>query len=796
MRSGAIIDRLVYTLGLDTTDLEQGAVKADRTVGRLMRSLGRSFQAGIGFFAGGAIIQTLGDISDAIVDLARDAAMFEDVAIAFENLARSVGENADQLLADLKEAADGTISTMDLMRMASYALGASLPVERLGDLIKVARAVGPIFGMDITQSFERLTQAIAKQERELLDELGITVRVSDAYKQYAEKIGKAAEALTRHEQIAAFANAVLDQGLDIVKRMGGTVDRTSDAFARDNAAMEEARMNFARLALPVATTLLKGLGNVMGKVAQTFEKTEDRLIRLRAEFEKMKEETEDQVETLEKLYERYEELVKQIGDTEPVSEARKHHKELQEVMNEITKIAPQVATGFDKEGNAIGIVNEKLKLHIQLRRQITQLTQAETIREWGKAYLDQSRRVDSLNSRLRELEPRLTKIGDLQLEFEKGTLDAAKALEKLKDIAPEMLWHETPIGVTPEQVREQIKIVSDVYMDEYSRLTQELAETETRRARFAAGLIEITDLKKIEGLMAAYDGINDQIQYGRLNIKAVNDLLLEQSRIAGQLAAMFPFLEGKDISEVIQFTRRLLTDFKAFQLMLKPIRKEVQVTAETLKDEMGKAIKQAEVEWEEAELKGEKLAGSRAEFVLAAIDKVLSKYKISYDQLKKMDIELYGTVVKLWRDIAKAKADQEKRASEEAKKAHDNWVRWYVGTQRDVIRANRQRLEREAKEAEDAEREKQKRITEIISDAYQQRQQDIAELQKYLEGIRVEVLPIWDPDTYFRKLILNAETAEKRLGALAGASTRVRQELVRLGLVDRFEAYRAAAMKL
>ena len=51
-----------------------------------------------------------------------------------------------------------------------------------------------------------------KLEPELLDELGIMVRLDEATQEYAKGIGKTANALTSFEKRQAFMNAVLAEG--------------------------------------------------------------------------------------------------------------------------------------------------------------------------------------------------------------------------------------------------------------------------------------------------------------------------------------------------------------------------------------------------------------------------------------------------------------------------------------------------------------------------------------------------------------------------------------------------------
>ena len=54
-------------------------------------------------------------------------------------------------------------------------------------------------GRDLGDAFDRLVRGAAKLEPEILDELGIMVRLDDAVQQYATELGKSANELTSFE---------------------------------------------------------------------------------------------------------------------------------------------------------------------------------------------------------------------------------------------------------------------------------------------------------------------------------------------------------------------------------------------------------------------------------------------------------------------------------------------------------------------------------------------------------------------------------------------------------------------
>ena len=66
--------------------------------------------------------------------------------------------------------------------------------------------------MDLNDAFDRLVRGAAKLEPEILDELGIMVRLDDAVRDYATELGKVPSQLTSFEKRQAFLNATIKAG--------------------------------------------------------------------------------------------------------------------------------------------------------------------------------------------------------------------------------------------------------------------------------------------------------------------------------------------------------------------------------------------------------------------------------------------------------------------------------------------------------------------------------------------------------------------------------------------------------
>ena len=152
----------------------------------------------------------------------------------------AIGQNAgiamQSLSKGLKQATGNAIALEEAMRSTSMVIGAGFDSSTLERLGTVARNASIALGRDTADSLARLTRGAVKLEPELLDELGIMVRLDEATQEYAKGIGKTANALTSFEKRQAFMNAVLAEGEKKYKALEGTVqtnpyDQLAAAFA-------------------------------------------------------------------------------------------------------------------------------------------------------------------------------------------------------------------------------------------------------------------------------------------------------------------------------------------------------------------------------------------------------------------------------------------------------------------------------------------------------------------------------------------------------------------------------------
>ena len=139
------------------------------------------------------------------------AARVEATIQGVQTLAASVGENGDKVIAKIQQITQGQVSMGEAASAAALALSAGMDLTQIAGLTEAATKASKALGRDLTDAMNRVFKGAAKVEPELLDELGIIVRVDDAVQKYAESLNKTASSLTAFERAQAFTNAIIDQ---------------------------------------------------------------------------------------------------------------------------------------------------------------------------------------------------------------------------------------------------------------------------------------------------------------------------------------------------------------------------------------------------------------------------------------------------------------------------------------------------------------------------------------------------------------------------------------------------------
>tara|TARA_R110000764_G_scaffold88790_1_gene169986 strand:- start:4854 stop:9059 length:4206 start_codon:yes stop_codon:yes gene_type:complete len=196
----------------------------------------------------------------------RGAAQVQTLIEGFTFLGNAAGQTSMQIARGLRDITDGAISMEVALRSSAIAMTSGFNTDQISKLGEVAKNASIALGRNMSDSIDRLFRGVAKLEPEILDELGIMVRLDTAVTKYATSLGKSGTELTGFERRQAFLNETLTQGALKYGSIGDAVetnpyDRLSAAFGD----LTEKGLNLINKFLtPFLTMLSKSSGALVG----------------------------------------------------------------------------------------------------------------------------------------------------------------------------------------------------------------------------------------------------------------------------------------------------------------------------------------------------------------------------------------------------------------------------------------------------------------------------------------------------------------------------------------------------
>ncbi|MHA2220066.1 MAG: hypothetical protein ACXACY_29600, partial [Candidatus Hodarchaeales archaeon] len=251
--------------GLRAVFMELGGAKVLGALKGLRASL-LSVQAAMGLLLAIPIIAKFVRFGKQSSDI---ATRNETLAVSLKTLGEAYGYTSKQIDIAVGQLRDQGITTsaaqQSLMRMAR----ANLEWSEASKLAAIAQGSAVAAGMTSSDAFNRLVLGIQKMEPELLDELGITLRRTEAYKKFAQQMGLNAQQLTDQQKQQAILNEVYAQSekvLDVYGAAMGTAGKQEGSLIR---IQKETQNNvgkmllvFRSLSVEMKTNLWTALRNI------------------------------------------------------------------------------------------------------------------------------------------------------------------------------------------------------------------------------------------------------------------------------------------------------------------------------------------------------------------------------------------------------------------------------------------------------------------------------------------------------------------------------------------------------
>jgi len=177
---------------------------------------------------------------DALFRFLKSSADFRVLTQGQTAFAAATGVAYQSLAKDLQAATRNMVSFRDAAQAGAIGRAAGLSAGQLNELADAAFTVSTALGRDVTDSFNRLIRGVTKAEPELLDELGIVLRLEEATVKYAAALGLNKNQLSIYQKSQAVVNEVLDQAETKFGKINEIMEPNANAIAQLGVAAEGA----------------------------------------------------------------------------------------------------------------------------------------------------------------------------------------------------------------------------------------------------------------------------------------------------------------------------------------------------------------------------------------------------------------------------------------------------------------------------------------------------------------------------------------------------------------------------
>ena len=251
----------------------------------------------------------------AAFQLFKSATDFSNLIKGQEALGAATGIAYKTITGSIQEATDAQLGYAEAARAAAIGTSAGLSPDQLTRLGSAAKNASIALGRDLGDSFDRLVRGVVKAEPEVLDELGIILRLAPATEKYAQSIGKAADELTAFERSQAVANEVLGQAEEKFGLIEAQLDPSVAALNQFLKAFDDIKKSIFEFAagpiasfatflsknilalagvlglfgLSIARTIIPNLHDWKNASKETIEENKTKLAELRGELEATKQ---------------------------------------------------------------------------------------------------------------------------------------------------------------------------------------------------------------------------------------------------------------------------------------------------------------------------------------------------------------------------------------------------------------------------------------------------------------------------------------------------------------------------
>ena len=220
---------------------EKGVIGATANGTKAFSKMRESMTGSTGLVSAYAVLASNVFAATAAFNAFRRAAQVEQLEKGLVAVGAAAGTNLQAVSKGLRNITGEALSAEQAMRATALASASGFNTDQLNNLAKVAKGASLALGRDMGDAFDRLVRGTAKVEPEILDELGIFVRLDQAVQDYADKLGVAESSLTQYDRSQAFLNATITEGLEKYSDLSEKID--PNPYDKLSAALADLQKN-------------------------------------------------------------------------------------------------------------------------------------------------------------------------------------------------------------------------------------------------------------------------------------------------------------------------------------------------------------------------------------------------------------------------------------------------------------------------------------------------------------------------------------------------------------------------
>ena len=173
--------------------------------------------------------------------------------------AASTGIALQTITSNLREASGGMLGFREAAEAAAIGVAKGFSPDQLNKLAEGAKKAAAALGRNFEDAFDRLIRGASKAEPELLDELGITLRLETATRRYADAIGVASDDLNTFQK----SQAVLIETQRQLDAQFGQMEGATNPFVKLSKTFEDIIKSGTNFLMP----LFEGIANIVNRSA-------------------------------------------------------------------------------------------------------------------------------------------------------------------------------------------------------------------------------------------------------------------------------------------------------------------------------------------------------------------------------------------------------------------------------------------------------------------------------------------------------------------------------------------------